>query len=201
MKIQIFLALGILPLVPSLTAQAQTSPPQHREITAWVASPTGSLIGRGYASTYLTNIRARTVGREDPALRTAVVSLDGLGMLPVKGFGLVPAAVAWPAKLPLRKVIGQQAETGLSYGELLVANTLATESGESFAAVVARREKSRTWGELAKQLRVSPDLLVTRVNTAAKQIVAVEFRQRRGPGRAADPVFSANAPHVREQHQ
>ncbi|MEP6976079.1 MAG: hypothetical protein ABI897_11555, partial [Spartobacteria bacterium] len=65
MKIQILVALGTLTLVRGLTVQAQTSPPQHREITVWVASPTGSLIGRGYCSTYLTNIRARTIGQDD----------------------------------------------------------------------------------------------------------------------------------------
>ncbi|MEP6976369.1 MAG: hypothetical protein ABI787_11085 [Spartobacteria bacterium] len=194
---QFFVLLGILMLAPSFTTQTNAAPvPQHREITVWITNPTGSLLGRGYCSTYLTNIRARTIGQDGPKLRNAVISLDGLGMLQVKGFGLVPAAVAWQSKLPMRKVIKQQAETGLSYGELLVANALASESGESFAAVVAQRGKTRTWGELATQLRVSPDLLITKVNTAAKRIVAVDFKSRRGPGRATNPAISSNNPHT-----
>lgn len=202
MKIHTLIGLGILTLVPGITAQAQTSAtPKHTELTVWIASPTGSLIGGGYAKTYLTNIRARTIGQEDPKLRNAVVSLDGLGMLSVKGFGLVPAAVAWQSKLPMRKVIQEQAETGLSYGELLIANSLAAEGGQSFAEIISRRAKTRSWGELAEQLHIDSNLLVARATTASKRIVAVEFRSRRGPGRAVDPSFSANAPHVRALHQ
>lgn len=202
MKTKFLIVSGILALIPGLTAQAQTAPAaRHAEITAWVASPTGSHLGSGYADTYLTNIRAKTIGKEDPKLRNAVVSLDGLGMLPVKGIGLVPAAVAWQSQLPMRKVIEQQAETGLSYGELLVANSLASQSHHSLSDIVAMRAKSRTWGTLAQQLQVDPDLLVTRVNTASKRIVAVDFRVRRGRGRAPDPSFTANAPHYRAQHQ
>ncbi len=202
MKILTLIVLGVLTVVLGITAHAQASAvPKHPELTAWVASPTGSLIGGGYAKTYLTNIRAKTIGREDPKLRNAVVSLDGLGMLPVKGFGLVPAAVAWQTKLPMRKVIEEQAETGLSYGELLIANSLATESGQSFAEIISRRAKTPTWGGLAQQLHIDLDVLVARANIASKRIVAVEFRSRRGLGRAVDPSFSANAPHVRALHQ
>ena len=147
--------LGILALIPSVSGQAQEEP--HHDITVWISSPVGSHLGSGYASSYLTNIRARTIGQEDPKLRNAINRLDGLGMLPVKGFGLVPAAVAWQTETRMRTVIVQQAETGLSYGELLIANTLAAKSKESFADVVAMRTKTRTWGELAEQLHVNPE--------------------------------------------
>ena len=202
MKTKFIVVPGILTRIPTLNSQAQTSQaPKHAELTAWVASPTGSHIGAGYADTYLTNIRAKTIGHEDPKLRNAVVSLDGLGMLPVKGFGLVPAAVAWQTQLPMRKVIEQQSETGLSYGELLVANSIASQSHHSLDHIIAMRAKTRTWCELAEQLQVDPDFLVTRVNTASKRIVAVDFRVRRGRGRAPDPSLSVFAPHVRAQRQ
>ena len=73
---------------------------EHREITKWISSPTGSLIGSGYTSTYLTNIRAKTTERDDAKLRGAINMLDGLGMVEVRGFGLLPAAVAWQAETP-----------------------------------------------------------------------------------------------------
>ncbi len=178
---KILVVLGVLALVPGFTAQAVTSPPpKHREITVWIASPTGSLIGSGYASSYLTNIRAKTIGQEDPKLRNAIDSLDGLGMLEVKGFGLVPAAVAWQTETRMRSLIAQQAETGLSYGELLIANSLAAKGEESFDHIVAMRAKTRTWGELAEQLHVDPDFIVARANAASRRIVAVDFRSRRG---------------------
>src|SRR5450432_4371155 len=140
--------LGVLALVPGFTAQAHGSQsPKHHDLTVWVQGQQGSFIGGGYASSYLTNIRARTIGKEDPKLRNAVDSLDVLGMLPVKGFGLVPAAVSWQTEMPMRTLIEQQAETGLSYGELLIANSLAAKSEESFAQIIAMRAKTRTWGE------------------------------------------------------
>ena len=171
--------LGVLALIHGLTAQAQTSQQSgHREITTWVDSPTGSFVGRGYASSYLTNIRPKTIGKEDPALRTAIRSLDGLGMLAVKGFGLLPAAVAWQTGVAMPKLIEQQAETGLSFGELLIANSLATKSQKSFGEIVALRAKTRTWGELAERLQINPDFIITRANIAAERIVTADFRSQ-----------------------
>jgi hypothetical protein len=92
----------------------------------------------------------------------------------------VPAAVAWQTETRMRTLIAQQAETGLSYGELLIANSLAAKGKESFDHIVAMRAKSRTWGELAEQLQVDLDLIVTRANAASRRIVAVDFRSRRG---------------------
>ncbi len=152
-------ALGGLALAPGLTHGAQTAPASKpRDITTWVSGSPGSLLGRGYTSTYLTNIRARTIAKEEKALRDAIVTLEALGMTPVRGFGLVPAAVAWQSKLPMRKVIQQQAATRLSYGELLLANVLADRSKRSFEQVVAMRGGTRTWGELANALDVSAGL-------------------------------------------
>lgn len=63
------LVLGGLSLVPGLTRAAPSAAaPQPRDLTVWIDSPTGSLIGDGYVRTFLTNIRARTIGKEDPKL-------------------------------------------------------------------------------------------------------------------------------------
>jgi hypothetical protein len=197
MKIHFLVVLGVLALLPAFTAQAQASPSaRHREITVWVQGQLGSHLGSGYASTYLTNIRARTIKQEDPKLREAIDSLDGLGMLQVRGFGLVPAAVAWQSNKPMRKVIEQQAETGLSYGELLIANVLAAKSRESFDQVVARRTRTRTWGELAGQLHVDPGLLVTRANIASQRILAAESQTRRHTPREGGTNFTSTNPHI-----
>ena len=173
------LLLGVLALIPALKAQAQTpSEPKHRDITTWVDSPSGSLIGRGYTSTYLTNIRAKTIAKEDPALRNAIRSLDGLGMLAVKGFGLVPAAVAWQTGVSMQKLIEQQAETDLSYGELLIANSLASKGRKSFDEIVGLRATTGTWSALAQRLQIDPDFIVRRANIASERIVAADSRSR-----------------------
>lgn len=196
------IVLGALALLPGFTAKAPAAePPRHREITVWVKGQTGTLLGSGYASSYLTNIRARTIGKEDPKLRRAINSLDGLGMLPVRGFGLVPAAVAWQTEVPMRTLIQQQADTGLSYGELLIANSFVSKSKAGFADIVARRVKTRTWGELADQLQINLDFVVTRARTAAQRIVAVDSRNRRGLDHEKNNSFTSINPHnMHSQH-
>ena len=198
--VKIFVALGALALVPSLIAQEKTvSLQKHRELTVWVSAPTGSHLGNGYASTYLTNIPARTIGKENPNLRNAIHSLDGLGMLSVRGLGLLPAAVAWQTDISMRKLIEQQATTGLSYGELLMVNSLAAKSSESFDNVVAMRQKTRTWGELADELQVDPGFIVARADTAAKRIRAVDYRNRHRQQHDNTTVTNTH-PHTQERN-
>ena len=192
--------LGVFALVPGFTAQAHGSQsPKHRDLEVWIDAKLGSHLGSGYASSYLTNIRARTIEKEDPKLRNAIDSLDGLGMLPVKGFGLVPAAVSWLTETHIHTLVEQQAETGLSYGELLIAHLLAAKGEESFAQIVAMRAKTRTWGELAKQLQIDPDFLVTQVNAASSKIRLVDFQTRR-PSRARNLSLTSNNPHTQTAH-
>ncbi len=190
---------GVLAVCPGLTAAPSAEPPKHEELTVWVTSQLGSHIGSGYASTYLTNIRARTIGKEDARLKKAINSLDGLGMMPVKGFGLVPAAVAWQTDTRMRNLIQEQADTGLSYGELLMAHALAAKSKESFADVVAMRERTRTWGELARKLGVDPNVVVANANLASERILAVEFRSRHRQQNNNTAFTSAN-PHTQHAH-
>jgi hypothetical protein len=191
--------LGILILVPGFTAQGQSSPaPKHKEITVWLDASLGSHIGGGYASTYLTNIRARTIAKEDPELRKAINTLDGLGMVEVRGFGLVPAAVAWQTATPTHTLVQEQADTNLSYGELLMVHSLAAKSGESFAQVVALRAKSPTWGEVAKHLQVDPAVIVTRANLASTRIRLADYWVRRRPLREGGTNYTSINPHTQQ---
>jgi len=193
--------LGAFALVPGFTLQAQdSSAPKHKEITMWINAKLGSHIGGGYASTYLTNIRARTITREDPDLREALNALDGLGMLEVKGFGLVPAAVSWQTDIPIHILVREQAETRLSYGELLMTHALAARSGRSFDQVVAMRAGTGTWGELAKQLQVEPGLVIAKAKLASTRIRLAEFGTRRRPAREGGTNFTSVNPHTQQAH-
>ena len=173
---KVLVLLPVLTLIPGFSSRAQSRP--HPEITMWISAPAGSNIGSGYASTYLTNIRARTIGREDLKLRESIDSLDGLGMVRVRGFGLLPAAVAWQSNTSIHELIAEQAETHLSYGELLMAHALAAESNYDLQEVVAMRTHTQTWGQLAEQLHVNPDLIISRANTASDRIRAARTRTR-----------------------
>src|SRR5262249_55091885 len=176
--------LGVLAQVPAFTAQADKSQSQsgkHLDLQVWIDAKVGTLLGGGYTSSYLTNIHAKTMGKEEPQLREAINNLDGLGMMPVRGFGLVPAAVSWQTDVPIRTLVEQQAETRLSYGELLVANALAVKSGESFNQIISQRVRNSTWGDLAKQLNIESEFLINKANKASDRIRLVEFNTRKKP--------------------
>ncbi len=196
MKIQLIVVLGFFMLLSSLAGQTQGSrSSKHHDIEIWIEAKVGTLLGAGYTSSYLTNIRAKTMGKEDPKLRQAVDSLDGLGMLPVKGFGLVPAAVSWLTETPINTLVEQQAATNLSYGELLIAHTLAAKSGGSFAHIIAMRARTQTWDELARQLAIDPDYLVSRANAASTRIRLVDLWNRRRPP-TGGTTFTGENPHT-----
>ncbi|HEY3662285.1 MAG TPA: hypothetical protein VGL24_03955 [Chthoniobacterales bacterium] len=194
--------LGVVTLVPGLTAANKTTAtvPKPRDLTVWVSSPAANMHGGGYSSAFLTNIRARTIAKDAPKLRKAIVSLDDLGMLQVKGFGLVPAAVAWQSDLPMRKVIQQQAASGLSYGEILMANSIAAKSGQSFNRVVSLRARSQNWGTVSDQLGVSSDYIVAKANIAARQIIAVDLRTRSRNLREAGTNYTEINTHKLQSH-
>jgi hypothetical protein len=177
---QLFVALELIGFCSSLSLQAGEAKPQsNKESTVWVAPPVGSLIGGGYAGSGQTRIWAKTIEHEKPALRNAIEMLDSQGGLVVRGVGLVPAAVAWQTKVPVRQLVQQQADTRLSYGELLIANSLAQGSEKSFNEILALRRKSKSWGELSLKLHINPDSIVARAAAASDSIRYAEARSNR----------------------
>jgi hypothetical protein len=185
--LKLFLASGLPALLSIVSAHGQSAP-KHREYTIWIPPKLGTLIGGGYASSYLTNIRSKTIAREDPELRRAIDSLNDLGMRPVRGFGLVPAAVYWQTNVPIHTLVEQQAQTELSYGELLMVNVLAKQTGLTFNEVVAERVNSQSWGEVAERHGVKTSLLVAKADAAAERIRYVELRYRHKPQQADSGV-------------
>ena len=187
--------LGIAALVPSFTVHAANAP--HREITVWVPAAVGTHLGAGYGSSYLTDVRSKTLANEDSRLRNAIDSLDALGMRPVRGLGLVPAAVSWQTKVPIHTLVEQQSQIDLSYGELLMVNLFAAKSGQTFDQIIASRAKTRTWADLAQQLGVDTEDVIVRTNRAAQRIRYVELHYRKQPGRPDATVNFANVnPHL-----
>jgi hypothetical protein len=156
---------------------------RHREITIWVPATGGTYIGAGYGSSYLTDIRSKSLANEDSGLRNAIDSLDALGMRPVRGLGLVPAAVSWQTGVAIHTLVEQQSQIDLSYGELLIVNRFAAGSGQTFDQILAARVKTRTWGDLARQLGLEIEDVIVRANKAAQRIRYVELRYRTRPQR------------------
>ena len=96
----------------------------------------------------------------------------------------------------MRTIIRQQANTDLSYGELLLANTLAAKSGISFSEVISKRVQSGSWNELAGQLGVDRDVILTRLENASTRIRQVDARNHFRHQADSGTTFTSINPHT-----
>lgn len=155
-------------------AQAEPSPKPAKKRMVWVAPPTGSLLGGGYVDagepTKGAPESAARLAGDNSSLRAAVVKLDSESATMVEGWTLIANAVAWQTKVPVKTLKQQHESTGLTYGELLVANSLAAGSGNSFEAVLAMKQKNRSWSDLSKQLKINPDSITARARAASESL-------------------------------
>jgi len=115
-------------------------------------------------------LHAKTMTGEDLPFRRAIDSLDAKSNKRVAGVDMVAAAVSWQTGVSIATLKAQHAETGLSYGELLVADSLAVGSGNSFAKTLRMRSRTQTWAELSLKLGINPRSLVARAQAASVSI-------------------------------
>ena len=165
----------------SQPVQGAPSPAPAKKRTKWVDPPIGSLLGRGAVDAGETGVSGRESGArlagDDPALRNAVVKLDNEGATMVEGWTLIANAVAWQTKVPVKTLKQQQSTTGLSYGELLIANSLAAGSNNTFESVLAMKQKTKRWADLAKQLKINPDSITARAHAARESLLFAHSRR------------------------
>lgn len=159
-------------------ALAQTT--SARKNSVWVPPPTGSLIGGGYAAVpeASRNFKSRMSVNEAPVIRTAIDGLDTQADTIVEGWSLIAPAVAWQADVSVKTLNAQRTKAEMSYGELLVANSLAKTSGQTFETILGMKQKAATWGQLAKQLKINPDSIAIRARKATESIRFAEARRR-----------------------
>lgn len=181
MKTTLIIATGCAVLWAAPQAVSAPSDARPKKRTVWVDAPTGSLLGRGVVDAGETDKgvgdASARLGGEDPKLRTAILKLDQQAGVVVEGWTLIANAVAWQTKVPVKTLKQQQESTGLTYGELLVANSLASGSNNSFESVMAMKQKTRRWSDLARQLKINPDSLVARADAAKQSLVLAQARR------------------------
>jgi hypothetical protein len=158
---------------------AQSSSAKKR--TVWVDPPTGSLLGGGYSnagSTDSPNAAATTLGaNEKSSFRTALGELNTQAGTIVDGYALIIPAVALQAGVPQDTIKKQRAATGMTYGELLVANSMAKGSGKAFNEIVNMRGKEKSWQELSLRLRINIDSITARLKNAAESVKYAQSRK------------------------
>ena len=169
-----FVALG----VSATLASAQSNAP--RKTSIYVPPPMGSHLGGGYVSTGEADNNKSTskLGPENTTLGKAVASLDAKAGTVVDGYALMPTAVSWQTKVPAEVLKKQRAKSGLSYGQLLVANSLASGSGKTFEQVLALRAKTRDWSQLAANLHVNVNSIIARLKSADESVTYAEARRK-----------------------
>jgi hypothetical protein len=159
--------------------RAQTTATKKK--TIWVPPPVGSHIGGHYedagdVESKPTSDLGKAGERSD--LATAVAKLDGRANTVVEGHALLPTAVSIQTGVTTEVLTKQRASSGLSYGQLLVANSLASGSGKSFDQILALRAKAASWSQLAASLHINPKSIIGRINAADDQVRFAESRRR-----------------------
>ncbi len=164
--------------VSATGAWAQTNTP--KKTTIWVAPPTGSHLGGGFVETgeVKQSTSKTAVTNDNTALGIAVAQLDAKAGTVVDGYALMPVAVSWQTKVPVEVLKKQRTTSGLTYGQLLVANSLATGSGKSFDQILALKKKSQDWTQLATKLHVGVGSIVARVKAADASLKYAEARRK-----------------------
>ena len=163
-----------------LIASAYGQSGNRHEDSVWVPPAAGTLLGGGYVHSGASKQTARAgLGAESPALRSAIAALDAQSNVAVDGMVLISTAVAMQTKVPVETVRQQHTATGMSYGELLIANTLAGATQKSFDAIVLMKAKSRSWGQLAVTLGVAEKAIIGRAQSATQAITYAQARTNR----------------------
>lgn len=75
-------------------------------------------------------------------------------------------AISRETGVPAPVIQQQRAQYGLGYGGLLVANSLAAESGRPVDEIIARKQSGRGWGEIAREYNVDLGHVVSRAERA-----------------------------------
>jgi hypothetical protein len=154
--------------------------PVSAQKSYWVGPQTGSNIAPGfvrYGNNAPTTVQSAT---EDPALASAITSLESRAGTLIDGRPIVWDIVSQEVRVPVPTLKQQAADTKMSAGELLVANSIAGGSGKRVGEVVALRRKSKSWAEVSRQLKVDPKSVATRARSASESLRAAQTRIARG---------------------
>jgi len=112
---------------------------------------------------------ATAVFAEDEAtLNQAIATLNGQAKTAVDK-KIVLGAVAQQTNVPEKTLESQMAATHLTYGELVVANSLAQGSGQAVTNILALK-KGKGWAEVSRELKISPASVLDRLRTTQKVV-------------------------------
>jgi hypothetical protein len=99
----------------------------------------------------------------------------------------VLTAISNETRVPVATLQSQQLSTKLGFGDLAIANLLASASGKTFDQIVAMFKAGEGWGKIAKDLDLNLGMIVSkakRADEAALQAQTGQGSQRSQTGNA-----------------
>lgn len=107
----------------------------------------------------------------------AIKDLNAIGEKPQSRLSLY-AVVSFQTNVPVGKLMDDRATNGLSYGELLVAESLAVATAKPVQAIVEQMQKNQSWTHLAIENRIAPRSLTARLVAAVRTMQTMETAER-----------------------
>ena len=84
-----------------------------------------------------------------PTIKQTVANINADAAKP-GGEARVVQSVSKSTGVPAATLEKQKASTGLTYGDLFAAHSIAKASGKNFAEIAALRKKGQTWDQIAE---------------------------------------------------
>src|SRR4051794_2699999 len=88
--------------------------------------------------------------------------------------------VSRETSVPVATLQEQQTRTHLGYGGLLIANSLASETGRSFDEIVAMKTDEHGWGSIARENNVNLGAMVSRMDRADADFKKIKHNGKKG---------------------
>lgn len=88
--------------------------------------------------------------------------------------------------VPVETLRQQQRTSGLSFGNLFIANSLARSTGKSFDEILATRRSGKGWGQIARENNVRLGEVVSRMKRSSNSVEANRRQEEQRRARAAE---------------
>src|SRR5688572_31386767 len=84
-----------------------------------------------------------------PTIKQTVANINADAAKP-DGPAKVVQSISKTTGVPAATLESQKASTGLTYGDIFAAHSIAKASGKKFAEIVALKKKGQTWDQIAE---------------------------------------------------
>ena len=133
---------------------------------------------------------------DDATLNQAIATLNAQAKTAVDK-KIVLGAVAQQTNVPEKTLESQMVATHLTYGELVVANSLAQGSGHAMMNILALK-KGKGWAEVSREVKISPASVLDRVRTTQRVVQMSQTKlkqtQKTKNPNAPDSITPVRAP-------